>query len=227
MKPFEFKHRPGMTVFSRSIQDKRSSRICKPPRIPDVPERMLKYSNAEELAKELDLSENARNYVMLSGYFIYGDLIEAIIYEKDFIVKEMTISTLSYNEGNVDSLAGLIDDGRIQKLNIVISDYFYSHERRNIIKYTYQELDKDDKFQLAVAGTHSKVVLFETVAGEKIVMHGSANLRASGNIEQVMIEHSAALYDFNQEIFSATIEKYRTIGKRVRYDKLWSAIGGK
>lgn len=47
-------------------------------------------------------------------------------------------------------------------------------------------------------------------------MHGSANLRSNGNIEQFTIEENAELYDFYDGIFSKIEEAYHTIKKPVR-----------
>lgn len=145
--------------------------------------------------------------------------------EKNYHVKEMTISTLSLSENNVDSLGNLMYGQYIDKLNVIVSDYFFSHERDNLVKYMYEELDKDDKeFQLAAAGTHCKITLIETHCGNKFVFHGSANLRSSANIEQVCFEENKTLFDFHNEYNQRIIEKYKTINKSIRVGKLWKLI---
>lgn len=174
------------------------------------------------MAKGIDLTE--RTFVIVNGTFIFGDFIEALIVEKDLKVKSMTISTLSMGENNVDSLALLLNNEYVDELNLIVSDYFFSHERWNLVKYIYQELDKNNKFQFAAAGSHCKICLFETYCGKFVVMHGSANLRSSSNIEQVMIEDNRELYDFNFDYQSRIIDKYKTIKKSVRYSKLWNEI---
>ena len=136
----------------------------------------------------------------------------------------MTISTLSMNQNNVDSLANLLQGDYVQNLNLIVSDYFFAHERNGLIPYIYQELDKDDKFQLAAAGTHCKLCIIETECGKKIVIHGSANLRTSSNIEQFVIEESEELYNFNNDFQNRIIEKYKTIKKSLRVGKLWDVI---
>ena len=92
----------------------------------------------------------------------------------------MTISTLSLSQDNIDSLANLLDWGYIDELNLIVSAYWFSHERWSLVPYCYERLDKEDKFQLAVAGIHTKTCQFETLGGKRIVIHGSANLRSSG-----------------------------------------------
>lgn len=184
----------------------------------------MRYEFAEDLARQIKPEKGMRVFVCLSGRFIAGDFLEAWIVEHGIKVKEMTISTLSMSESNIDSLATLMQAGAVQNLNLIVSNYFFSHERRNLIPYIYQELDKEDRFQLAVCGTHCKIIAFETEAGAKVVIHGSANLRSSGNMEQICIEENPELYDFNQAIFQPIIEKYYTVKKSVRHSKLWSTL---
>lgn len=218
----EFDYNPDDFGEEFEISDKFESRYMKPPKSKEIPAKKLKYELAENLAKDIDLED--RTFVIVNGTFIFGDFIEALIVEKDLHIKNMTISTLSMSVDNVDSLANLIECGYVDNLNLIVSDYFFSHERHMIVKYIYENLDKDNKFQFAAAGTHCKICQFETYEGKKVVIHGSANLRSSSNIEQLMIENNSDLYDFNQEYQDKIISKFKTINKSVRYSKLWNEI---
>lgn len=140
--------------------------------------------------------------------------------------KEITISTLSMSQENIDSFANLLNNGYIEKLNLIVSDFFYSHERKNLVKYMYDVLDIDNKFQLSVCRTHTKICLIETElnGGRKYVFHGSANLRSSDNIEQIMLEENSELYDFNFEFHKKIIDNFATIKKSLRGGKLFNLI---
>lgn len=202
------------------INNNFSTRYITPPQSVEIDESYLKYQNAEKLASDIEIKKGSRHFVIIDGTFYFGDFIEALIVKKNYNVLKMTISTLSLNQNNIDSLGNLIHGNFVQELNLIVSDYFYSHERSSLIRYIYEELDIDNKFQLAVAGTHCKLCIFETECGKKIVMHGSSNLRSSSNIEQFMIEENEALYEFNNEFQDKIIEKYKTIKKSLRYGKL-------
>lgn len=139
----------------------------------------------------------------------------------------MTISTLSLSQNNVDSLANLMNASYIDELNLIVSVYFYGNEKYSLIPYIYKALDIGNKFQLSVADIHTKTTHFETLGGRKIVMHGSANLRSSNNIEQFTIEENEELYKFYDETFSKIIEKYATIRKPLRGSALWDTINRK
>jgi hypothetical protein len=200
------------------------TRYIKPPKCKEISENNLKYYNAQKLATDIKIKKGSRYYTIINGSFIFGDFIEALIVENDYHVKEMTISTLSLSENNVDSLATLLNNNFVDKLNLVISDYFYSHERFNLTPYIFRELDKNNKFQLAACSTHCKTCIIETHCGLFITMHGSCNLRSSSNIEQFCIEESKNLYIFNDNYQKEIIEKYKTINKSVRGKKLWEAV---
>jgi hypothetical protein len=213
-------------AFKKTAQIKLSTggRYRNPPKMREIPERMMKYELAQQLAKDVTPEAGMRHFCFLSGRFIAGDFLEAWIVEHNIHVKELTVSTLSMSEANIDSLANLINGGFVEKMNIVVSDYFFSHERQNLVPYMLKELDKEDRFQLAVCGTHCKLALIETAHGSKVVIHGSANLRSSGNLEHICIEENKQLYDFNYQIQRSIIDKYWVVKKALRHETLWNAL---
>lgn len=202
----------------------RKTRYIKPPKERSLTYKKLKYRKAIDLAKNLDFKSLDRIFVVVDGSFIFGDFIEAFIIENQIEVIEMTLSTLSLSQDNVDSLRNLIDGDYLKKINIIISDYFYSHEKKNLIPYLYDKLDVDDNFQLAVCRTHCKIYQFKTSGGKHIVIHGSVNLRSSDNLEQFIIEDNKDLYEFNQEYNNAILEKYKTINKSIKSRELWQVV---
>lgn len=191
-------------------EEKLSTRICKP----KLPKAIGKvgYNNAKKLSKALNLNE--RSFCIIDGKFIFGDLIEALIIENNLKVKYMFVSTLSMSQENVDSFAALLhSDKVIDELELIVSNYFFSHERTKLIPYIYKTCDIDNKFQLGVARTHTKICLFETYCGKFITIHGSANLRSSENYEQIMIENDKDFYQFNLDFHKELMSQYSTIKK--------------
>ena len=199
-----------------NFDDKIESRIHKPKLLRPRKELQVKFKDAKKLAKEINLAETPRVDCLINGAFIFGDFIEAFIVEKNIKVKKMVISTLSLSQNNIDSLKILLEKEYIDDLTLIVSDYFFSHERKGLIKYAYDVLDIDNKFQLSVTKTHTKICYFETLGGKKIVTHGSANLRSSDNIEQFTIEINESLYDFYDNFYSQIIQTFKTINKSVR-----------
>lgn len=197
------------------------------PRLIEGGSRQVMYDNAAALARAIDIQSGMRVDAFVSGNFIFGDFIEAFLTEKDARAERMTISTLSLSQNNVDSLAELLRNDYIGQLDMIVSVYFWGNERGGLIPYMYRELDMDNRFQLAVADVHTKTVHFETAGGKKIVIHGSANLRSSGNVEQFTIEENPALYDFYEEKLGALVGKYATIRKNIRSQQVWETMDRK
>jgi hypothetical protein len=205
------------------IDDDENARYLKPS-VHAVKEKHIIYENALKLAKETTIDKGERIHAVVSGNFIFGDFIEAHIVHHNAKVPKMTISTLSLSQDNVDSLYNLLAGGFVDKLSLIVSAYFYSHEKRGLIPYIYERLDIDDRFQLSVAGIHTKTTTFNTTGGKKIVIHGSANLRSSGNIEQFTIEENPELHDFHDAISDEIAQKYATINHAVRHTKIWESV---
>ena len=208
-------------AFSMEMDQNIETRLVRPPLSKD---KTAAWKNAERTAAKIDVVSGMSYFGIIDGSFIFGDLIEALFTQKLIRAHRMDISTLSMSEENVDSLATLLLKGYVKELNLIVSDYFYSHERNTIVKYIYQELDIDNRFQLAVAGTHTKIVTAKLTNGINLVIHGSANLRSSSNIEQIAIQDSAEILTFVNQMDDQIIEKFKTINKSVRRKELWQAI---
>lgn len=213
----------NLSDFDLQIGYSENTRYCKP-KLYALKSNQIIYNHAVELARDIDIRNKQRYDVVVSGNFIFGDYIEAFIKTWNVKCLKMTISTLSMSQDNIDSLENLLRGEYIDELNIIVSAYFYSHERRSLIPYMYRHLDVDNKFQLAVAGIHTKTCHFKTLGGKHVVIHGSANLRSSGNIEQFTIEDNEELYTFYDDMFDDIISRYKTINKQIRGNDLWKII---
>ena len=176
------------------------------------------YKNALAMARDIRLHEGFRMFSYISGDFIFGDLIEAMSDEGRWWVDAITIQTLSMSQDNIDSLANVIATDSPSEVKIILSDYWYAHERGSVnglVNELYDKLDIGDGFHVAFCRTHAKVCTVRTKKGNKIVIHGSANMRSSGNFEQVCIEVDSGLYDFCEGFVDAIIERHDTINHNV------------
>lgn len=193
------------------------------PKLKPVPRRMVKYEKAAALAREMGLlQEGERVDAIISGKFIMGDFIEAYMVEHNLHAERLIVSTLSYNENNVDSLKNLLDGGYVDRIDMVVSAYFYAHERNVLVRYAYEQLDSEDnRFQLAVCNVHTKTYQFCTDEGLHIIMQGSANMRAGANFENMIIEENREVYDFYAKFYDEILTEYPTIQTRKKYLKTW------
>jgi len=203
----------------------KQSRFIEPHDCKEITKSRVKYANADKMASEMpDFSDQNRIFAIVDGKFIFGDFIEALIVRNNWLVDDLTISTLSMSQDNIDSLANLCNGGYVKSLNLVVSHYYFATERHSLMPYLYETLDIGNKLQLSVASVHTKIAMIKTSCGKKITIHGSANLRSSGNIEQFTIENDIEIYDFNYEVHSSIIERHKTIKKELRGKQLWQAV---
>lgn len=209
------------TLFDYDREDNNSDVRYMRPRPARMPTACVRYDNAEALAREIDFKPGMRYDMFVSGSFIFGDFIEAFLRHNNCKATQMTIGTLSMSRENVDSLYLLMDKGFIDNLRLMVSDYFYGHERRDTVPYIYKRLDIDNRFQLGVARVHTKTCHFQSLGGKKIVMHASANLRSSGNVEQLTIEENPTLYDFYEETYDILFNAFQTINHSVTSRSSW------
>lgn len=209
------------TLFDYDREDNNSDVRYMRPRPARMPTACVRYDNAEALAREIDFKTGMRYDMFVSGSFIFGDFIEAFLRHNNCKATQMTIGTLSMSRENVDSLYLLMDKGFIDNLRLMVSDYFYGHERRDTVPYIYKRLDIDNRFQLGVARVHTKTCHFQSLGGKKIVMHASANLRSSGNVEQLTIEENPTLYDFYEETYDILFNAFQTINHSVTSRSSW------
>lgn len=202
------------------------TRYCKPRLYRHTPPHAVKYDNAAKLAKDIGpaIIAGERIDALVSGNFIFGDFLEALAVAERLKIQRMTITTLSFGQENIDSLHNLIKWGALDRLDIIVSDYFYSHNR-DALAYAREKLDINDSFQIAVAGVHTKTILMEA-RGRKIVMTGSANLRSSRSIEVFTVETNPELYDFHLEWQEKILAEYATIRKSIRAGDIYNLIEG-
>jgi hypothetical protein len=199
-------------------------RYMKAKLLKNIPDQNIKYSYAVDLARDLKLEPGGRANVIVNGCFVFGDFIEAYIKTHNIKVNKLTITTLSMSQENIDSLRNLLTGGYVDQLNLITSHYWFSHEKYQLVPYLYKQLDFENKFQLAICGAHTKTCIFDTLGGKKIVIHGSANLRSSANVEQFTIEDNPELFDFYDEYQTRIIDKFKTINKAVRGVEHWNLI---
>lgn len=208
------------------FDDETETRVIKP-RI--AKPRKVAYRHAVDMANDIELTEGANYYALVSGDFIFGDLLEALIIDKETHIKRLDIATLSLSQDNIDSLRNIMDSGFCLKLRLIVSHYFYSHERNGLVPYLYQELDRGERFQFSVAGNHTKITCFETFEGLKFTIHGSANLRSSQNVEQFMLTQDTDMFDFNTKYLDTIHDQYYTINHGIDTGiagrgKQWQAV---
>lgn len=195
-----------------------------------IPQKVT-YEHARDFARDLTLEKGMSCFAFVSGNFIFGDFIEALVELGKMRVRSMTIQTLSMSQDNIDSIVNIIDMCGTERVTVVLSDYWFSHERGGLVPYLHRELvEAGVEARIAYASCHTKIFNIETWSGNKLTVHGSANLRSSRNIEQLQIDQCDELYDFVEDFTQRIVDKYSVLNegakrpKSLRGEKLWQAV---
>lgn len=193
----------------------------------DVKPTRVKYERAAELAVEVAgaIKSGDTIHALLSGNFIFGDFLEALAVENGVRFERLTFSTLAISEENVISLKNMMECGFLGRLEMIVSSYFWAHNRQNV-EFLYENLCDTHGAKIAVAGIHTKVALIETEKS-KIIIHGSANMRSSRTVEAVTIEQCPHLFAFHDDWHQEILRDYTVTKKERRASDLWNLVGGK
>lgn len=149
----------------------------------------VSFENAAVAADCIDVRKNY--FALVSGKFVFGDFLEALLYKKRLEPKKMYITTLGMGQENIDSLVNLTVLGA-QEVNLIVSNYFVAMERRKLVPYMVREFEGHN-INVAVLASHCKMCLIECEQGN-IIISGSANLSSSNNVEQFQFFHDDKLF---------------------------------
>lgn len=207
-------------IIEEEDDDVINSRYIKPVKQKIFNSNQIKFQNAQQLVKKVDLKNENGLFAIVDGSFVFGDFILAFLHYHDIKAERIDVSTLSMSMHNIVGFKTFMDKGYIQNINFLIGYYFFAHERTKLVKEMYKQLDFDNRFQLAVCRNHTKIVTLKTDRGNKIVMHGSANLRSSDNLEQFSLSFDSETYDFIESFNDKIIKKYKTIKKPITNKQL-------
>ena len=172
--------------------------------VPKLSLRPVAFENAEDFVEDIEYGKDY--FAFLSGSFIFGDCLEALIFQKDLNPKAVYISTLGMSDENADSLVNMTGWLGCEKLNLIVSHWFAGTERHGLMQYIKDEF-AGQPIDIAVLQSHSKVCLIRSDKGD-IAIAGSANLSSSNNVEQIIITHDPGLIDFLQRRLDYIMEHF-------------------
>lgn len=195
------------------------------------------YEHAQDFARALTIDSETETFAYVAGGFVFGDFLEACVEQRKFSVRRLGMQMLSLNDENIDSLRNVVEMCGTERLDLCLSGYWYSTElhKGGVVGYLFDQLDLDGlELHVAIAELHCKVVTIETWAGNRLTMHGSANLRSSNSIEQLHISPDPALWEFCQGVTDRIVGAYDVLmqerrrnhqrSRRFGGKRLWQAI---
>lgn len=158
--------------------------------------KLIRPENAATVLVHLPKGPDERTHAILRGDFVLCDMIPAIIAEMG-PVGHLRIATLGMSEANAQTLARLVTAGQIKRLTVVVSHYFQQVDKNTVYADVCAALAPVGAAPI-VTRNHAKVILLPFVhRPDRIVIEGSANLRSSDNLEQVVLFNDAESHDFH------------------------------
>ncbi len=160
--------------------------------------RMIRMSREAAAAEQIGrLPEPGEDiYLIMTGRFHGFDILTAML---DMVgegvwCESLWIATLGFNRSQTDTLAELIDAGRIERLTFLVSHMF---TEKNVGEFQYLEQALTDRGQqIANSRNHAKLMLLQLSDNRFIVAHGSLNLRKCNSFEQLVITQDENVFEF-------------------------------
>ena len=186
-----------MQAYSQSagLDDDRTHR-SRPARIDG--RRQLQLARAAEAIDNLPQPGECLHLVVKGNVDFYGYLDAIISKHRPATVERLSVSTLSFSKANAAALLDLLDDGTVQRLDLVCSCYFKAQDEDIFAVMANGLAERPGKGRILAARTHAKVICLP-IAGQSYTLVGSANLRACRNIECTVLSNDAGLLEFHRQ----------------------------
>lgn len=120
--------------------------------------------------------------------------LEYIASEEKILDLKMAIYSINFNAAKI--LVALINDGRIKKVEILMSNLRNKahREKEEVIKQMFIE---HPRISLFFAQSHAKTFACRTSKGNYYTCEGSGNLAYNSRVEQYVIDNDKGLYEFS------------------------------
>lgn len=167
--------------------------------------QFIQAGNALPILDHLPSDPDDRTHVALRGDFVLCDLIPLIIARRGHC-PHLRIATLGLSADNANTLARLHATHAVREITLVASHYFRGVDKTS----TYREVMAilGQRARIIITRCHAKVILIPTEQGDHYVIEGSANLRSSDNLEQIVVFNDQATHDHH----SAWIDSLQSHG---------------
>lgn len=158
---------------------------------------LIRPENARAVVVHLPTDAGERTHCLLRGDFVLCDLIPAIL-ELHGPCPHLRVATLGLSIANADTLTRLVEDGVVGRLTLVVSYYFQQVDKTTVFRAVAAKLATlGERQRLVITRSHAKVICLPTTDGGRYVIEGSANLRSSDNVEQMLIVNDSETHDFH------------------------------
>lgn len=191
-------------LFGENNDDRETCELLKTAKLNLHP---VTFENACDMAKAIDLTEDY--FALVSGKFVFGDLLEALCLKKALKPVRLYVSTLGLSPDNVDSLVNIIDYLYMEEINLIVSSYYAATERNKNIPYMVEQF-AGRNINVAVCANHAKLALFECEE-QSFLIFGSANLSSSNNLEVFALVHDPSVVEYARRLMSGIMSRWTVI----------------
>jgi len=120
-------------------------------------------------------------------------LIEYIARRETISHMAMAVYSINFNAAKI--LVGLVNDRKILKLDILMSNLRNkAHREKEVI--VNGELSSNEHISLFFCQSHAKVFSCKTEAGNFYTLEGSGNMTYNSRVEQYVIDNDKLMYEF-------------------------------
>ncbi len=135
-------------------------------------------------------------HTLLTGYFDFALVLTCVLRSRPAPCEALRVATLSFSKKNVQEMAGWLDEGLVQRLVLLASDFMKEGNAE-----TYRRAVRELAGQRGQAGgsarCHAKVACLHFADGLKLAFEGSMNLSTNRNLEQMAVINDAGLHDWH------------------------------
>lgn len=171
-----------------------------------------KVSSLKELVKKLPDPDEIY-FIWTVGSFTGFSFIPLII-EECGTIEELTLATYSINKRVINALMKLIQENKILKVYILISDAL-PYQLPKVFEHLKSVVSKSDKIEIRYGWNHAKISCIRS-GDSKFVVEGSGNWGENAQHEQYIFTRSEKIYEYRKnEIYGAhgeTKSRYRANG---------------
>lgn len=161
-------------------------------------------SRAKELITRLPGPDESLHYLW-SGQWRHASIIPVVLDLAACQCRQLSVSTLGYDERCGRLLLAELDSGRIQHIDMTSSIYARAHYQA-LDKWLTEELSRRGS-RHAASKTHAKVLAFQFADGRATVVESSSNLRSCAIMELSVVSGDPSLAEWHAAWIAEVLDR--------------------
>jgi hypothetical protein len=135
-------------------------------------------------------------HTLLTGFFDFALVLSCVLRSRPVACEHARLATLSFSDRNTQELARWLDDGIVQRLTLLCSN-FMEKSCPDEYRGAVFELAQRRGQVVGSARCHAKVVTLAFEDGMRLAFESSANLRTCRNVENLTVVNDLGLHDWH------------------------------